>query len=57
MDRVVSQADPEMRHGRISASRHFDDHKLGVITDEDCELVRGVDIRTVTGVAVASTVD
>ena len=27
-DRVVSHSDPEMRHGRKSASRRFDGHKL-----------------------------
>jgi Transposase DDE domain len=34
-----------MRHGRKSASRRFDGHKLDVITDEDSELVLGVDVR------------
>jgi hypothetical protein len=44
-DRVVSHADPEMRHGRKSASRRFDGHKLDVMIDEDSELVLGVDVR------------
>jgi len=44
-DRVISHSDPEMRHGRKSASRRFDGHKLDVITDEDSELVLGVDVR------------
>jgi transposase len=44
-DRVVSHSDPEMRHGRKSASRRFDGHKLDVITDEASELVLGVDVR------------
>lgn len=44
-DRVVSHSDPEMRHGRKSASRRFDGHKLDVMTDEDSELVVGVDVR------------
>ncbi len=43
-DRVVSHTDPQMRHGRKSASRRFDGHKLHVLTDEDSELVLGVDI-------------
>lgn len=42
---MVSHSDPEMRHGRKSASRRFDGHKLDVITDEDSELVLGVDVR------------
>jgi hypothetical protein len=44
-DRVVSHSDPEMRHGRKSASRRFDGHKMDVVTDEDSELVLGVDVR------------
>ncbi len=44
-DRVISHSDPEMRHGRKSASRRFDGHKLDVITDEDSEMVLGVDVR------------
>ncbi len=44
-DRVVSHSDPEMRHGRKSASRRFDGHKLDVIGDEGSELVLGVEVR------------
>ena len=44
-DRVISHSDPEMRHGRKSASRRFDGHKVDVITDEDTELVLGVEVR------------
>ncbi len=44
-DRIVSHSDPEMRHGRKSASRRFDGHKLDVIVDEDSELVLGVGVR------------
>jgi hypothetical protein len=44
-DRTVSHSDPEMRHGRKSASRRFDGHKLDVISDEDSELVLGVEVR------------
>jgi transposase len=43
-DRIISHSDPEMRHGRKSASRRFDGHKLHVVTDEDSELVLGVDV-------------
>jgi hypothetical protein len=34
-----------MRHGRKSASRLFDGHKLDVMNDEASELVLGVDVR------------
>jgi hypothetical protein len=44
-DRVISHADPEMRHGRKSVSRRFDGHKLDVMVDEASELVLGVDVR------------
>ena len=44
-DRVISHSDPEMRHGRKSASRRFDGHKLDVVSDEDSEMVLGVDVR------------
>lgn len=43
--RVVSHSDPEMRHGRKSASRRFDGHKMDLVTDEDSELVLGVGVR------------
>ena len=38
-DRIVSHSDPEMRHGRKSASRRFDGHKMHVLTDEGSEMV------------------
>jgi hypothetical protein len=44
-DRVVSHSDPEMRHGRKSVHRRFDGHKMDVVTDEDSELILGVDVR------------
>jgi hypothetical protein len=43
--RVISHSDPDMRHGRKSASRRFDGRKCDVVTDEDSELVLGVDVR------------
>jgi transposase len=44
-DRVISHSDPEMRHGRKSASRRFDGHKMDVMVDEESELVLGVGVR------------
>ena len=44
-DRTISHSNPEMRHGRKSASRRFDGHKLDVISDEDSEMILGVDVR------------
>ncbi len=44
-DRVISHSDPQMRHGRKSASRRFNGHKLDVLTDESTELVLGVEVR------------
>jgi transposase len=45
VDRVVSVSDPEMRHGRKSATRRFDGHKMDVMTDENSEMILGVDVR------------
>jgi len=42
---MVSHSGPEMRHGRKSASRRFDGHKLDVMVDEASELVLGVEVR------------
>jgi hypothetical protein len=44
-DRVISNSDPEMRHGRKSSSRRFDGHKMDIISDETSEMVLGLDIR------------
>jgi hypothetical protein len=38
-DRIVSVTDPEMRHGRKSASRRFDGFKVSVATEESSELI------------------
>ncbi len=38
-DRVVSVHDPEMRHGRKSATRRFDGHKGAVAVDTDSQLL------------------
>lgn len=43
-DRVVSVADPEMRHGRKSHSGRFNGHKLHLIEEESTEIVLAVDI-------------
>src|SRR5207244_11525443 len=43
-DRIVSSTDPEMRHGRKSASRRFDGHKLHVVEEESTEIILGVDV-------------
>src|SRR5579884_28114 len=38
-DRVVSVHDPEMRHGRKSASKRFDGHKDVIAVDPDSQLI------------------
>lgn len=45
-DRIISISDPQMRHGRKSASRRFDGFKMDVMTDEATELVLGVEVRS-----------
>lgn len=43
-DRVVSVYDPEMRHGRKSASKRFDGHKAAVAVDPESQLLTAVDV-------------
>lgn len=43
-DRMPSVTDPEMRHGRKSASKRFDGHKLAVATEPESRLVTGIDV-------------
>ncbi|HEX8862806.1 MAG TPA: transposase, partial [Actinomycetes bacterium] len=38
-DRVVSVHDPEMRHGRKSATRRFEGHKGAIAVDPDSQLI------------------
>ena len=43
-DRLVSVHDPEMRHGRKSASKRFNGHKAAVAVDTDEPLIVAVDV-------------
>ena len=43
-DRVCSASDPEMRHGRKSASKRFDGHKLSLAVEVESELITGVEV-------------
>jgi len=43
-DRICSVHDPEMRHGRKSASTRFDGHKLAIGADVESQLVVAVDV-------------
>jgi transposase len=43
-ERIVSVHDPEMRHGRKSASTRFDGHKTAVVTDVESQLITAVDV-------------
>jgi len=43
-DRLVSVHDPEMRHGRKSASKRFDGHKAAVAVDADEQLITAVTV-------------
>lgn len=43
-DRVPSVHDPDIRHGRKSASNRFDGHKQSVVVDTDSKLILAVDI-------------
>jgi transposase len=41
-DRLVSVHDPEMRHGRKSASKRFDGHKAAIVVDTEEPLILAV---------------
>lgn len=43
-DRLVSVHDPEMRHGRKSASKRFDGHKGALAVDTDEHLITALDV-------------
>ena len=43
-DRVVSVQDPEMRHGRKSASQRFDGHKAAVAAEMESQLISAVEV-------------
>ena len=43
-DRVVSVTDPEVRHGRKSASKLFNGHKAAVAVDMESQLIGGVEV-------------
>lgn len=43
-DRIVSVHDPEMRHGRKSASQRFDGYKAAVAVDPDNQLITAVGV-------------
>lgn len=43
-DRVVSVHDPEMRHGRKSASKRFDGHKAAIAVDPESQLITAVEV-------------
>jgi hypothetical protein len=43
-DRLLSVHDPEMRHGRKSASKRFDGHKAAVVVDTDEPLITAVTV-------------
>jgi hypothetical protein len=43
-DRLVSVEDPEMRHGRKSASKRFNGHKAAVAVDLESQLIAGVEV-------------
>jgi transposase len=43
-DRMPSVHDPEMRHGRKSASKRFDGHKVDLAVDTDSQLITAVGV-------------
>jgi hypothetical protein len=56
-DRVPSVSDPEMRHGRKSASKRFNGHKLGIAVDTDSQLITAVEVHAGNSGDAASAMD
>lgn len=43
-DRIISVHDPEMRHGRKSASQRFDGYKASIAVDTESQLITALDV-------------
>ena len=43
-DRIASVTDPEMRHGRKSASGKFTGHKAAIVVDTESQVITAVDV-------------
>ena len=43
-DRMMSVHDPEMRHGRKSSSRRFDEHKAAIVVDTGSQFITAVEV-------------
>jgi hypothetical protein len=56
-DRVPSVCDPDMRHGRKSASKRFDGHKLGIAVDTETQLITAVEVGAGNGADAATAMD
>jgi len=48
-DRIVSVTDPEMRHGRKSASKRFDGHKASIAVEPESQIVTAAKIESGNG--------
>jgi hypothetical protein len=56
-DRMPSVHDPEMRHGRKSASKRFDGHKMGIAVDTDSQMITAVEVHAGNTGDATSTMD
>lgn len=43
-DRLISVTDPDMRHGRKSASNRFDGHKAAIAVEPESQIITAVDV-------------
>ena len=43
-ERIPSATDPEMRHGRKSASKRFNGYKTSIAVDEESQIIVGLDV-------------
>ena len=56
-DRIISVSDPDMRHGRKSASKRFDGHKANIAVEPDSQIITAAKITPGNGADAAPALE
>jgi hypothetical protein len=56
-DRTISVSDPEMRHGRKSASKRFDGHKASLAVEPESQVITAVKVSPGNGADAATAME
>jgi hypothetical protein len=56
-DRIISVSDPEMRHGRKSASKRFDGHKANIAVEPDSQIITAAKVTPGNGADAAPALE